>query len=64
MKKQIPIDQQKGMFTRCKKCKGYGYRLAELWYHTQPGFRGKAKAICSICKGSGRLDWVERIIRQ
>ena len=40
----------------CDKCGGVGTVIIKVSY-----YRGHKRGECSKCKGTGRLDWVERI---
>ena len=41
----------------CDKCGGVGTVIVKVSY-----YRGHKRGPCPKCKGTGRLDWVERIM--
>ncbi len=65
--------QLKGIFKRCKKCKGYGYveefheitwAIDEVTYSNYGGgavYR-KSRSICPNCEGTGQVTWVQHIM--
>jgi DnaJ-class molecular chaperone len=65
MKEEIPIEQRKGVFTRCKECKGYGYKknTYPAWSTSSSYKTFTQNDKCKTCNGTGRLDWITRIIR-
>jgi DnaJ-class molecular chaperone len=65
MKKEIPIEQRKGVFTRCKDCKGYGYKRFHISWSTN--MYSIIKPVertfkCETCNGTGRLTWIDKMI--
>jgi DnaJ-class molecular chaperone len=43
----------------CPKCGGTGHRTIPVGFG-----RSHRRRICEECKGTGRLDWIERAVRK
>ena len=55
------------MLVMCPKCNGTGVLVTYITFHK--GYTGqkvdrKCKSLCSLCDGSGKVTWVDRILRK
>jgi DnaJ-class molecular chaperone len=58
--------QVKGLFKRCKACKGYGYidklveapSMDDLPHHMKTRFRVR----CEDCSGTGQVTWIQHMM--
>jgi hypothetical protein len=59
--------EQKGLFKRCKKCRGYGYtiELKSASWGTYPNYEDymhRESKKCKECEGTGKVTWTKHIM--
>lgn len=56
------------MLVECPKCDGTGLHVTYITFMKANGERGmverKCKSICRLCDGTGKVTWIDRILRK